>query len=235
MDMGSPPDFGRHERVRQGLAGRAMMNSYLYETIFDLLASQAARRPNDLAIETTGATSLTHGEVFLRTKGLMQALNTCGVSRGSRVAIVLPNGAELALSMLAASSIATSVPLNPAYRGDEYRAYFGEIRVSHLLTLRDFPSAARTVAKERGIPIIELANDASMTIAPNGGLAGVDPQHHESLHETGPARPDDIALILLTSGSTGRSKKVPLSHRNICVSVADICRTLALTPVDRCL
>jgi oxalate---CoA ligase len=211
------------------------VNSYLHETIFDLLASQAERRPDAVAIEISGATSLTYGELFLRTKELIQALNSCGVARGSRGAIVLPNGAELAASMLAVSSIATSVPLNPAYRRDEFRAYFDEIRVSHLLTLRNFPSEARTVANERKLPVIELSNDGSMTIATDGGQARTDLQHMAAQRETELARPEDIALILLTSGSTGRSKKVPLTHRNICVSVADICRTLALTPADRCL
>src|ERR1700687_4477445 len=139
------------------------MNSYLYETIFDLLAGQGERRPDAVAIETGGATSLTYGELLLRTKELIQALNSCGIARGSRVAIVLPNGAELAVSMLAVSSIATSVPLNPAYRRDEYRAYFDEIRVSHLLTLRNFPSEARKIASERKLPVIELSNDGSMT------------------------------------------------------------------------
>ena len=51
----------------------------------------------------------------------------------------------------------------------------------------------------------------------------------------GQAPRSDVALVLLTSGSTGRSKKVPLTHRNICVSTRDICRTLALGPADRCL
>jgi oxalate---CoA ligase len=57
----------------------------------------------------------------------------------------------------------------------------------------------------------------------------------DTMPEIAMPRPGDVALILLTSGSTGRSKKAPLTHRNICVSVADICRTLELTPADRCL
>jgi acyl-CoA synthetase (AMP-forming)/AMP-acid ligase II len=48
-----------------------------------------------------------------------------------------------------------------------------------------------------------------------------------------PATPDDIALVLHTSGTTSRPKIVPLSHRNICASAANIRRTLSLTANDR--
>ncbi len=46
---------------------------------------------------------------------------------------------------------------------------------------------------------------------------------------------DDVCLILLTSGSTGRSKKVPLTHRNVLASTAHICESLLLSAADRCL
>jgi oxalate---CoA ligase len=207
------------------------MTPYLHETIYDLLATQAERNPDGVAIETAGSVSLTYGEVMRRARALMQALHTRGVARASRVAIVLPNGADLAVSMLAISTLATSVPLNPIYRRDEYIAYFSEIRVTHLLTLQNFASEARSVAEEANLPIIELADDGSMNIADEGkNLAQSD-----ILAEIALPRPDDVTLILLTSGSTGRSKKAPLTHRNICVSVAAICRSLELTPADRCL
>jgi len=144
------------------------MSPYLHQTIYDLLATQAGRHPDAIAIETAGGISLTYGELMRRTRALMRALHVRGVARASRVAIVLPNGADLAVSMLAVSTLATSVPLNPIYRRDEYLAYFGEIRVTHLLTLRNFPSEARAVAKEADLPIIELADDGSMNVADEG-------------------------------------------------------------------
>jgi acyl-CoA synthetase (AMP-forming)/AMP-acid ligase II len=66
----------------------------------------------------------------------------------------------------------------------------------------------------------ELAGDASAA-APiaNGGMAG----------------PDDIALVLHTSGTTSRPKIVPLTQRNLCASARNIGTTLALTAEDRCM
>ena len=49
------------------------------------------------------------------------------------------------------------------------------------------------------------------------------------------ASPDDVALVLYTSGTTSRPKIVPLTNRNICVSAGNIAETLRLTPEDRCL
>ncbi len=205
-------------------------NSYLFESVHDLLVRQAQRHGDAVAIETVATTALSYAGLLARVTSIMQALHSRGIRRGARVAIVLPNGMDLAVSMLSVSSMATAVPLNPTYRRDEYRAYFDEIRVSHLLTLEQFSSEARAVAEERKIPIIELTVNGSISPAADAGAGGARQSPEIEL-----AGAQDIALILLTSGSTGRSKKVPLTHRNICVSVADICRTLELTPADRCL
>src|SRR5690606_9936225 len=51
----------------------------------------------------------------------------------------------------------------------------------------------------------------------------------------GAVAPDDVALVLHTSGTTSRPKIVPLSQANVCASAAHIVTTLALVPGDRCL
>src|SRR5258706_5496865 len=122
------------------------MDPRAHDTVLDLLDHQAAHRGNATALEAAAAGSLTYSELLSKVTEFAQALSFRGVRRGSRVAIVLPNGIELAVSMLAVSSIAASVPLNPVYRRDEDKAYFDEIRVTQLLTLKDFPSEARSLA-----------------------------------------------------------------------------------------
>ena len=211
------------------------MGLYQYPSVFKLVESQANERPKAVAIESAGAVSISYLDLFYSVKSFIKALKHEGVTRGSRVAIVLPNGPELALSMLGVSSIATSVPLNPAYRKDEFKSYFNEIGVKYLLTLRNFETEARRVALENGIAIIELSDDGKMSFSRDGKQIDADFRQMPANWESGISQPDDLALILLTSGSTGRSKKVPLTHRNICTSVADICGTLQLVPADRCL
>ena len=204
------------------------MDTIIYDSVFDLLATQLERRPDAVAIEDRKSFSITYSELHERVLDVVKALRACGVGRGGRVAIVLPNGPELAISMLGVTCFAAAVPLNPVYRKEEYRAYFDEIGVDFLLTRSRFQTEARAVARERGLPVIELSDDGKMSVSHD--LAAIPADWRSQM-----SRPDDTALILLTSGSTGRSKKVPLSQRNIFVSVADICRTLELTPQDACL
>jgi acyl-CoA synthetase (AMP-forming)/AMP-acid ligase II len=59
--------------------------------------------------------------------------------------------------------------------------------------------------------------------------------HPVSAGEADFGEPEDIALVLHTSGTTSRPKIVPLSQRNLTTSAANIARGLALTPDDRCL
>jgi len=93
-------------------------------------------------------------------------------------------------------------------------------------------SPARAVAQARGIPILELA---PVCEAEAGIFTLIG---HERVLQTvrhGFAQPDDVALVLHTSGTTSRPKMVPLTHANICHSACNIQAALALSPDDRCL
>ena len=159
------------------------------------------------------------------------ALNGLGIGRGGRVAIVLPNGPEMAAAFLAIAAGAATAPLNPAYREDEFDFYLSDLEPRALVIAAGIDSPARTVARRRGIPIIELVAEpdqpaGSFTLRTEGGAPRV---------AAGMAEPDDVALLLHTSGTTSRPKLVPLSQRNIMASARHIGATLALAAGDRCL
>ena len=90
---------------------------------------------------------------------------------------------------------------------------------------------AREVAAKLGIPVIDL------TPRSDGPAGAFDLSSPEIAGDClpGAAAPDDIALVLHTSGTTSRPKIVPLSHRNVCASARNIGEVLALAPDDRCL
>ncbi|MCA3247739.1 MAG: AMP-binding protein [Azospirillum sp.] len=158
-------------------------------------------------------------------------LNAMGIGRDDRVAIVLPNGPEMAAAFLCVAAGATTAPLNPAYRQEEFEFYIADLKAKALLVQAGDQTPARAAAAKLGVPTIELTptrdNGAgSYTLASSLRGAAAKP---------GPAQAEDIALILHTSGTTSRPKIVPLAQSNICASARHIGATLALGAGDKCL
>ena len=79
-----------------------------------------------------------------------------GIGRRDRIVVVLPNGPELAVAILAVSTSAVCAPLNPALGIEELAGYFADLHPRALMMQVGIESAARHAALSRGIPIIEL-------------------------------------------------------------------------------
>src|SRR5262245_17964700 len=138
----------------------------------------------------------------------------------------------MATSFLAVASAATTAPLNPGYRDEEFEFYLKDLEARLLIVEKGSDSPARAVAKRLGIAIAELipSRDAAAGLFElEGSSIGGAPA------STGYAALDDVALVLHTSGTTSRPKLVPLTHANVCASARHIATTLALKPADRCL
>ena len=206
------------------------MTDYPTDTILDLLGGGEAEAP---AIGAPGRTPMSYGTLRDLAHRTVDDLNRIGIGRGNRVAIVLPNGPEMAASFVAIGSGATTAPLNPAYRAEEFEFYLSDLRAKALVIAEGMESPSRAVAAGRGIPVIELLPQAdgpagSFVLRAPPALAGA-PQN------PGPARAGDVALVLHTSGTTSRPKIVPLRHVNVTASAYHIAETLALAREDVCL
>ncbi len=196
-----------------------------FETLPQLLSSPAK---SSLALRAPDRRAQSYGELWNSIEAAVSALNAAGVGRNDRVAIVLPNGPEMAASFLAVACAATAAPLNPAYRADEFEFYLSDLKAKALLVERGSASDAVAVARKLGIPVLEvIAGDAA-------GALQIAPIAIKPLAATKPvfAMADDIALILHTSGTTSRPKIVPLSHRNVCASACNVRDTLSLGAND---
>src|SRR5713101_1835510 len=120
--------------------GSSCIDSVIYETtksqglcIYQLIATQAQRNPDAIAIVAPGRTSLTYRHLLSQVDNVGQTLDATGVGRNDRIAIVLPNGPEAAVTFLAVAARATSAPLNPAYRANEYDFYLSDLHPKALL------------------------------------------------------------------------------------------------------
>jgi oxalate---CoA ligase len=180
-----------------------------------------------------GVPPLRYGDLATLAHRTVERLNALGIGRGDRVAIVLANGPEAATAFVCMAAGATTAPLNPAYRADEYHFYLSDLGARALVVEAGVDSPARAVARQLAIPIIELhphreQGAGTFTLEPLGPARGPSPRG--GFGEAG-----DTALVLHTSGTTARPKIVPLLQRNVLASARHIAATLALGPGDVCL
>ena len=199
-------------------------------TLAGLIASHARKNPEKEAILSLGGSPLSYSGLFAQIESTVSALNARGIGPSDRVALVLPNGPEMAVAFVAVASGATCAPLNPAYKADEFAFYLSDLDAKALIVQQGVDSPARAVAAEKGIPLVELTPDetAAGVFSLDGAVAsaGSTPRFSSG---------DHVGLVLHTSGTTSRPKIVPLTHANLCASAAHIAETLALTPSDLCL
>src|SRR5271165_5524149 len=116
----------------------------------------ASGRDEAIAIAAEGAPPITYAALRALIERTTASLNGLGVGRGDRVAIVLPNGPEMATAFLAVASSASSAPLNPAYRQDEFEFYLGDLNAKALIVEVGSESPALDAAQKLGVGLITL-------------------------------------------------------------------------------
>lgn len=196
------------------------------QTLKELLA---VGRGDSAAITAPGAQALTFNAFRKLVADTIAALNGFGIGRNDRVAIVLPNGPEMATGFVAIASGVTAAPLNPAYKADEFEFYMSDLGAKALVVEAGSKSAAVEVAKKLGIPVLTLTPDTS-------GIAGafmLSGGEKKAAAYPGYSESEGVALILHTSGTTSRPKIVPLSQRNVTASAQNIATSLEFTDKDR--
>jgi acyl-CoA synthetase (AMP-forming)/AMP-acid ligase II len=161
----------------------------------------------------------------------MVCLQSINIHRDDKVALVLPNGPEVAVAFLAAACCAVAAPLNPAYSAAEFEFYLSDLNARALVVQAGVDSPAIQVARNQGTPVVEFSSQPD---DPAGvfEFKGFSPAPNTSVDLP---QAEDVALVLHTSGTTARPKMVPLTHQNLCASAHHIGEALSLGPADCCL
>ncbi|KAI9731787.1 MAG: hypothetical protein M1834_004576 [Cirrosporium novae-zelandiae] len=179
---------------------------------------------NDIAIIIPGklnAHIVSYKQLAVDIVKFQQKLASLGIKHENAVSIALPNTYEFVVSFLAASwQRAIAAPLNPAYKQEEFEFYIDDLSSAVALVPRGaFAQDAPAVraARKYKAAIAECYWDGKevvLDVKDQGKLAG---QVNQAVLKP---QPEDVALVLHTSGTTGRPK-------------ANIQATYELTPQDR--
>src|SRR6476620_1063735 len=119
-----------------------------------------------------------------------EQLTNLGFRKGDRIGLAFPNGLEMIVTFLAASTVGTAAPLNPAYTRDEFKFYLEDTAARGLIVPRDGADEARAAAGEDVIVIeADIDPDGNVRLSPVERTVSRSDRNSD----------DEIALILHTS------------------------------------
>lgn len=195
--------------------------------VFPIFQSRADQAPQAPFLRLEDGTVLSYAAALDRTARIANLFRSRGVQPGDRIAIQAEKSAEALLTYLAALRIgAVYLPLNTAYTPAEVRYFLGDARPALFLHRPEDEVAMAALCAELGVPErLTLDADGRGTLA-----EGADAQSPQS--EIWEAGADDLAAILYTSGTTGRSKGAMLTHGNLASNAATLAEYWRFTASD---
>ncbi|KAK4056181.1 hypothetical protein OIO90_002912 [Microbotryomycetes sp. JL221] len=201
------------------------------------------RKSNNAAIllpqsARPGNVSLSYNELGALVDSVRTQLDswTGNLQVGDVVSMSLINSAEFAAAFLGVGAHrCVAAPLNPGYKTQEVAFYLSDTKCKLLLV----PQGATSTQPAH--PAVQAARDLKVALAEIGfdgknvKLEFKDGGRGKGANIQGSGQPQekDVALVLHTSGTTGRPKAVPLTHLNLATTMQNIINTYKLSPQDR--
>lgn len=202
-------------------------------TVAAFIEQHAALHATDPAIVAPNSRTLTYGALRAQVASFGAALRRAGIGCEGRVAIVMPDGPELAVAIAATACHAAAVPLNPALTSSELDSLFTMLRIDAVVVPGWLDIPARGAAMRHNACLLEVERCGTGCIDITR-VMGVMAMAKAPLDEDG-VEPDALALILRTSGTTAKPKLVPVSHRNLVAMAMRLRHWFTLTSKDRAL
>ena len=130
-------------------------------TVAALVRELASVRPSAPAILAPRRPPLDYWGLWHQIEVVAGALRSLGATKHDRVAIVLPNGPEMATAFIGVAANAACAPLNPGYGADELRFYLQDTCARAVVALKGDRGPLPAVAHELGLPMLEVEADAA--------------------------------------------------------------------------
>jgi malonyl-CoA/methylmalonyl-CoA synthetase len=192
--------------------------------LFGFLSRHFPADPDRLLLETPQGWQISYREMTELTGRIANALVAQGLEPGDRVAVQVEKSPEaLALYLATVRAGGVFLPLNTAYTLTELAYFFGDAEPRVIVCRPQLEGEVRGAADNARVLTLGEASDGSLmehAAATAAGFADVQ------------RGPDDLAAILYTSGTTGRSKGAMLTTTNLASNAEVLCRTWRFTSED---
>ncbi|MGB3500799.1 MAG: AMP-binding protein [Mesorhizobium sp.] len=198
-----------------------------------LLNMVEANAPDTPALMEIGRPDATYGDLVRQTRQHMAFLTFAGAGTRMRFATMLTAGADTGVFLLACCCAGTALPNNPALADAEVIELAREAGATHFVADSETAPRGRQIAAALGIPLIMLTTDADGVAG--SARAALDGEAFAIIGDPSASfdrDPSETALVLLTSGSTSRPKRVPLSLANVVAGSQNISGSLELVSSD---
>lgn len=191
-------------------------------TLYDALIAPHAKNLRPFLICDDG-TTLTYAGFVRRVAQIANVLKTAGVKAGDRVVVQAPKVADtIALYGAALQIGAIYLPLNTAYTQSELSYFIGD--ATPRVIVCDAKDHAVMAGFDAKVFTLDVASRGTLSIAADAA---------SDQCQTCPRGPDDLAALLYTSGTTGRSKGAMLSHKNLLSNAASLTALWQIFDADR--
>ncbi|KAK1248998.1 hypothetical protein MKX08_007218 [Trichoderma sp. CBMAI-0020] len=201
--------------------------------------------------------AISYAQLAIMTRSLQCDLARIGITKDSRVALVLPNGLEFAVMLLAIiRQRGIAAPLNPQYTQSEFRDIFSQMKLDLVVMLPEargpgdssyVTDPAFLAAQQLGVHVALCCKKSvlqdgdgqvlELTLRPheitNNHCAPIDVDAEASIFSRDEVLPEDKVVMLSTSGTTGAPKLVLLSHTNLLTAMRIIAANHQLSSNDR--
>jgi acyl-CoA synthetase (AMP-forming)/AMP-acid ligase II len=199
------------------------------QSVPEALDFWAERTPAATALLAPGREPATYRDLYEEVDRIAGELRALGLGRHDGIALLLPEGPDLCVALLASIAVGIAVPLLWPSPVAEHARILANPRVRAVVATE--AAAASLAPTDFRLPVIT-------TIPGPSGRIGDLRLHGDAVGDptprTAPA-PDDIALILHSSGTTGQPKLVPRLHRNLLATCQALVAGRDITVADRCL
>ena len=195
-------------------------------TLFDSLFAPHAER-DKVFLACDNGIDISYRDFVARAAQMAHVLFSCGVRPGDRVVVQAPKLADtLSLYAGCVQAGAVYLPLNTAYTNAELSYFVADAAPKLIVCDANDEAAVSDLAVQVGAKVLTLSAGVpgSLSLQADGM-----PSHFETV----PRAPDDLAALLYTSGTTGRSKGAMLSHKNLLSNALVLTELWQITSADR--